>query len=173
MVNTHRKHVKCFISKWKLFHKNRLEAHCQQYYLISMNKERLSDGILPPAGCDWPKSSWFDFSRCTWLAINELSPEIHLPIDNVPGAPPPEDSPDEETIDPQMPDLTCTLIHPRRGLIGRQLEWKTLEGKHMAEQLDCATSITGTQNNGIHGILFSQHTTFNRLKHLASKRKCG
>ena len=43
------------------------------------------------------------------MAINELSQLIYLPIDNVPGTPPPEDTPDKETIDPQMPDLTCTL----------------------------------------------------------------
>jgi len=42
------------------------------------------------------------------MAIDELSQLIHLPMDNVPGAPPPEDTPDEETIDPQTPDLTCT-----------------------------------------------------------------
>jgi len=42
------------------------------------------------------------------MTIDELSPLIHLPIENVPGAPPPEDSPDEESIDPQKPDLTCT-----------------------------------------------------------------
>jgi hypothetical protein len=42
------------------------------------------------------------------MAIYELSQLIHLPIDNVPGAPPPKDTPDEETIDPQKPDLTCT-----------------------------------------------------------------
>ena len=29
-------------------------------------------------------------------------------IDNVPGAPPPEDTPNEESIDPQQPDLTST-----------------------------------------------------------------
>ena len=29
-------------------------------------------------------------------------------MDNIPGAPPPEDTPDEEPIDPQKPDLTCT-----------------------------------------------------------------
>jgi len=29
-------------------------------------------------------------------------------IDNIPGAPPPEDSPDEEPIDPQQPDPHCT-----------------------------------------------------------------
>src|SRR5882757_2002005 len=42
------------------------------------------------------------------MAIDELSELIHLPIDNVPGAPPPEDTSDEEPIDPQKPDLTCT-----------------------------------------------------------------
>jgi hypothetical protein len=29
-------------------------------------------------------------------------------MENVPGAPPPEDTPNEEPIDPQKPDLTCT-----------------------------------------------------------------
>jgi len=43
----------------------------------------------------------------------------------------------------------------------------------MAKQLDCTTSIESTQNNGIHGIHFGQHTTFNRLSLLASKRKPG
>jgi hypothetical protein len=42
------------------------------------------------------------------MVIDELDYLNHLPIDNVPGAPPPEDTPDDETIDPQKPDLTCT-----------------------------------------------------------------
>ena len=42
------------------------------------------------------------------MAIDQLSQPIHLPIDNVPGALPPEDTPNEETIDPQKSDLTCT-----------------------------------------------------------------
>jgi hypothetical protein len=33
---------------------------------------------------------------------------MHLPKDKVPGALPPEDTPDEETIDPQKPEPTCT-----------------------------------------------------------------
>jgi len=53
------------------------------------------------------------------MAINELSQRIHLPIDKVPGAPPPEDTPDEKTINPQKPDLTCTPDPTKRGLIGR------------------------------------------------------
>jgi len=42
------------------------------------------------------------------MAIDELSQLIHLPINNVPGAPPLEDTHDKETIDPQKPDLICT-----------------------------------------------------------------
>src|SRR5882757_6166875 len=41
------------------------------------------------------------------MAVNKLSINDLL-IDNVPGAPPPEDTPNEEPIDPQQPDLTCT-----------------------------------------------------------------
>jgi hypothetical protein len=42
------------------------------------------------------------------VAIEKLS-IYDLLIDNVPGAPPPEDTPNEEPIDPQQPNLTCTL----------------------------------------------------------------
>jgi len=45
------------------------------------------------------------------------------------------------------------------------------DGKHVAKQLDCTTSITSTQNNEIHGIHFGPHTTFSRLSCLASKWK--
>jgi len=36
------------------------------------------------------------------LSINDLL------IDNVLGAPPPEDTPNQEQIDPQQPDVKCT-----------------------------------------------------------------
>jgi hypothetical protein len=42
------------------------------------------------------------------MAVDMLSIN-HLLIDNIPGAPPPEDTPNEEPIDPLQPDLTCTL----------------------------------------------------------------
>ena len=42
------------------------------------------------------------------MAIDELSQLIHLPIDNVAAAPPPEDTPDKETIDTHKPDLTSS-----------------------------------------------------------------
>jgi len=41
------------------------------------------------------------------MAIDKLPINDRL-IDNILGAPPPEDTPDEEPIDPQKPDLTCT-----------------------------------------------------------------
>jgi len=41
------------------------------------------------------------------MASNKLSINDLL-IVNVLGAPPPEDTPNEEQIDPQQPDLTCT-----------------------------------------------------------------
>jgi hypothetical protein len=41
------------------------------------------------------------------MAINKLSIN-NLLIDNVPGAPPLEDTPNKEPIDPQQPDLTYT-----------------------------------------------------------------
>jgi len=43
-------------------------------------------------------------SEWPWMSESNNDP----PIGNVPGAPPPGDTPDEETIDPQKPDLTCT-----------------------------------------------------------------
>jgi len=41
------------------------------------------------------------------MAIDKVPMNDRL-IDNVLGAPPPEDTPNEEPIDPQQPDLTCT-----------------------------------------------------------------
>jgi len=41
------------------------------------------------------------------MNMNKVSIKDLL-IDNVPGAPPPEDTPNQEPIDPQQPDLTCT-----------------------------------------------------------------
>jgi len=107
MVNTRRGHVKYFICKKNLCNENWLESNHHQYHLISMNEGLLLNRIRPPAGWDHPEPSWFDCSRCTWMAINKLS--INDPhIDNVPGAPPHEDTRNEECIDPQQPDLTCT-----------------------------------------------------------------
>jgi hypothetical protein len=108
MVNTCRKHGQCFICKMILFDENWLEAHYQQYHPISMNEGLMPDRILAPAGWDRPESLWFDFSRGTWMALDEFCELIHLPIDNVPGAPPPEDTPHKEPMDPLKPDLTCT-----------------------------------------------------------------
>jgi len=44
------------------------------------------------------------------MAIDEFSRLIHLRLENVPGTPPPEDTPNKEPIDPQKPDLTYTPV---------------------------------------------------------------
>jgi hypothetical protein len=72
-----------------------------------MNEGLLPNRILPPAGLPHPEPAWVDYSRCTRMAVDKLSIN-NLLIDNVPGAPPPEDTPNEEPIDPLLPDLTCT-----------------------------------------------------------------
>jgi hypothetical protein len=66
-----------------------------------MNAGLLPERIVPPAGEDRPEPSWSDFSWYICIAFDELSSLIHLPIDNVPGVPPPEDTPDEDPIDPR------------------------------------------------------------------------
>jgi hypothetical protein len=72
-----------------------------------------------------------------------------------------------------MSDLTCTP-DPTKTRAHRQVVGvETMGGKAYGKKLDCTTSIASTQNSGIHGILFSQHTTFNRINHLANKRKRG
>jgi hypothetical protein len=98
-VNTSRKHVKCCIFKKILCNENWLEAHYQQYHPISMNEGLLPNAILPPASWDHPEPSWFDYSRCSWMAIDKLWINDLL-IDNIPGELPPEDTPNEEPIYP-------------------------------------------------------------------------
>jgi len=129
MVDTRRKHVKCFTCKRKLFNEKWIEAHCQQYHQISMNEGQLPEWVLPPGGWDRPEPSWFNFSRCTWMAIDELGQLVYLPIDNVPRAPPPEDTPDEETIDPETPDLTRTPDHTKTRAHSQVVEVENAGGK--------------------------------------------
>jgi len=91
-----------------------------------MNESLLPNGILPPASWDYPEPSRFDYSRCSWMAIIKLSINDLL-IDNVPGAPPPEDTPNEQPIDPQQPDLTCSPDPPKtkahRQVVGVKNAW--------------------------------------------------
>ena len=108
VVNTRRRLVKCCNCKKKLFMENWLEGHNKQYHSISMNEELLPNGILPPADWDHRGPLWFDYSRCTWMAIDKWSMNDLL-IDNFPGTPPLEDTLHEEPINSQLPDLTCTL----------------------------------------------------------------
>jgi len=119
MVNTRWIHIKCFICKKKLCNENRLEAHYQQYHPISMNDGLCPNGIPPPAGFPDAEPSWFDYTRSTWMAIDKLS-IIDLVIHSVPGAPPPEDTPNKEPIDPQQPNFTGTP-DPTKTMAHRQV----------------------------------------------------
>jgi hypothetical protein len=111
--------------------------------------------------------------RLLTLVIDELSQLIHPPIDNAYGAPPPEDTSDEEPIDPQKPNLTCTPDSTKTRAHRQVVGVEKVGAKHMAKQLDCTTNIASTQNNEIPRILFSQYMTFNRLNRLATTRKHG
>ena len=72
-----------------------------------MNNRLLPNRILPPAGFPHPEPSWFDYSKRAWIAINKLSTN-NLLIEHIPGAALPEVTPNQEPIDPQPPDPTCT-----------------------------------------------------------------
>jgi len=106
-----------------------------------------------------------------WLSLSYSTND--LPMENVPGAPPLEHTLNKEKIQPRKPDRTYspdpTTAKPPRQVFGVEY----VEGKYMAKQPECTTTITSTQNNGIHRIQFGQHTIFNWLNHLASKQKCG
>jgi len=85
-----------------------------------MNEGLLPNGILQPASWDHPEPTWYDYIWCTGMAISKLSTNDRL-LDNIPGAPPPpEDTPNEEHIDPQQLDLTCTA-DPTKAKAHRQV----------------------------------------------------
>jgi hypothetical protein len=119
MVSKHRNHVKCLMSKRILFDENRWKPHYPKYHPISKKEWLLSDGISRRVGWDRHEPIWFEFSLCSWKAIDELCEQIHLPLDNVPGVPPQEDTADEERIDPRWVIWPVRLIKQRHVLIGR------------------------------------------------------
>jgi len=83
-----------------------------------MNGGLLLNGILPPAVWDHPELSWFDYSRCTWMASNKLSNNNRLTV-NVLCAPPPAGSTNEEPRDSQQPEHTCTPHPPKIKVLGQ------------------------------------------------------
>jgi hypothetical protein len=82
-------------------------AHIQLFHPISIDQAQLSNRILLPARYNHPELSLFHYSMCSGMAIDKLS-RNDLLIPNVPGAPQPEDTPHNESIDSEQPDLTCT-----------------------------------------------------------------
>ena len=74
MVHTHRIPDLCFICKRKLCNTIWLEAHKQQYDLMSISEGLLPNGVPPPAGCHHPEPSWFDYSRFLLATVPVLDP---------------------------------------------------------------------------------------------------
>jgi len=98
-------------------------------------------------------------------------------IDNVPGAPPPEDPPNKEPIDPQQPDLTCTpdptKTKAHRQVVGLEnaggtaygrlatkrkpglinisgVDWTTTESNHSNQQMPCEScSLNSTSGSAM------------------------
>ena len=63
------------------------------FYLLQAGIDPIHHGLASGSTPEWP-------------SMNESTD--NLTADTVPGAPPPEDTPNDETIDPQKPDLSCT-----------------------------------------------------------------
>jgi hypothetical protein len=101
------------------------------------------------------------------MAINKLSIDDLL-TDNVLGAPPSGDTPNDKPKDHQLPDHHCTPDPTKMKADRQVVAVENMEGKHMAKQLECTTSIESTQKYGIHGFDFGSHTIFIMLKCLAS-----
>jgi len=79
------------------------KVHLKATPLVQSTLEFDHPGILVRQLSDIPTGSrWHNYI----LLMDKLWISDLL-IDNVPGAPPPEDTPNEEAIDPQQPDLTC------------------------------------------------------------------
>jgi len=107
MVNSCRKHANRYICKQKLFNHIRLKTCYQQYHPISMTEGGLPDGMYHlQDGIDPSHHGSTSVSAPESPLIRKST--NNLPIDNVPRVPPPEDTPKEETIGHQKPDLTCT-----------------------------------------------------------------
>jgi hypothetical protein len=102
------------------------------------------------------------------MATEELSQLIHLPIRNRLVAPPPEDTPDKETIDPQEPNLTCSQYPEETKTHTQVVRVENAMVQYMARRLDCTTSVANTLNNGIHDIHFGLQMTLKRSNHVAS-----
>ena len=104
------------------------------------------------------------------MAIDKLPINDRL-IDNVPGAPPPEDTPNEDPIDPQQPDLTCTPDSTKTKAYTQVVRVENTEGKAYGKATELYKKHRNAQKNGIQCNHFPLHMTFSKLSCLASKRK--
>jgi len=66
------KDIKCIICKQKVYVDNELEAHCKQYYVISMNIHLVLDRTFLPGNQTYLQPLWVNFIRYTSIAIDQL-----------------------------------------------------------------------------------------------------
>jgi len=92
-----------------------------QNHLIQTDTRLAMKNLTQPQGLEGYYMTWLNhlpagidpsYDSCTLACVPEwplmTKSTNDLPIDNVPGAPPPEDTPDEGMIELPKPDLTCT-----------------------------------------------------------------
>jgi hypothetical protein len=74
------------------------------------------------------------------MGINKLAINDRL-IDNIPGSPPPEDTPNEEPIDPQHSNFSCnpdpTMAKAHRQVVGLENAGRTAYGKATGLYSNC------------------------------------
>jgi hypothetical protein len=72
-----------------------------------MKEGLLPNEILLPASRVHPEPAWCDYSRYTWMAIDQQSMN-NLLIGNLLGPQSPEDTAIRKPINAQLPNLACT-----------------------------------------------------------------
>jgi len=108
MGNTCQTHVKCFICRKNWFDENWQEAYYQQYHPKLRNKEQFPSLIFhQQAGNDSRHPVSTSVVATEWSSMTYWTDDFTL--DRVPGEPPSEDAPDQETMDQQKPDPWCIL----------------------------------------------------------------
>jgi len=94
-------------------------------------------------------------------------------MEHIPGAPPFENTPHQDTIDPKksddifLPDTMTTNYY--RKVVEVEYVW----GNYMAKELDYTINIACSPNYGILGIHFGLQMTFKKLSYLAHIQRCN
>jgi len=107
MVNTRQKYHEYVLGSETLSYTFQLDDLYQQYLQISVSDVQLPKRMIPPAGWNSPLPAWNNWSRYMWMAV-DMWQINYLYIDNILGASPVKDNPNQEPIHSHQPDVTCT-----------------------------------------------------------------